>query len=153
MADESPFAKVDHIGVIVKDVDRAVQYYESLGIGPFEKGALQMAYRERTLMGKPFNDDRYKLAIRLGKMGQVKVELIQPVEGDSPWKEFLDTKGEGIMHIAFAVDDIDAEQAKLEDEGLSVIYSSRFQNGGGAAYIDTREVGGMITELVQWPPG
>jgi len=153
MSETSTFSNVDHIGVIVRDIDKAVEYYESLGIGPFDRSPKRMAYRQRSMMGKPFDADHVKLAARVGRMGQTKIELIQPIEGDSPWKEFLDTKGEGIMHVAFAVDDIDGEQVRMEGMGVVVMYSARFQNGGGTAYFDTREVGGVITELVQWPPG
>ena len=145
-----PFSKVIQVGVIVRDMDKAVEYYQSLGIGPFEPSKTAHLHADRKVYGKPADD--IKLKVRLAQMGQLQFELIQPVEGESVQKEFLETKGEGISHIGFSVDDVDKERAKLEEKGFTVIYSSRFQNGGGTAHFDTDKVGGVIFELLQWPP-
>ncbi len=84
-------------------------------------------------------------------MGQVELELIEPGEEESLWREFLDTRGEGINHLGFFVDDIDKESTELEKKGFRVLYSSRFQNGGGATYFDTAKIGGILMELIQRP--
>ena len=146
--EKSLFSKVDHVGIIVRDIDKAIEHYQSLGIGPFRP--FNIAYTERKMRGKPAGD--VKNIVRVAQMGQIQLELIQPVEGESLPKEFLETKGEGISHIGFSVDDVDKERAKLEEKGFTVIYSSRFQNGGGAAHFDTDKVGGVIFELIQMPP-
>ena len=57
-------------------------------------------------------------------IGDVELELIQAVEGESPYKEFLDSKGGGIQHIAYAVDDLDKEVAKLSSQGANVLFSA-----------------------------
>jgi methylmalonyl-CoA/ethylmalonyl-CoA epimerase len=145
-----PFSKLDHIGVIVRDVDQAVAHYQALGAGSFE--TVKLAYRERTLRGKPIDPASITLAVRMGTLGSVAIELIQPVEGEGLWKTFLETKGEGIHHLAFCVDDIEKETATLEQKGFTVLYSSRFKHGGGAAYFDIDKVGEVIIELVKWPP-
>ena len=150
MMEKSPFSRVDQIGIVVRDMNKAVDYYQSLGIGPFEPMG-DLVYTERIVLGKPVDFDSIKLDIRFAEIGPIEVELIQPVEGEFLWKEFLETKGEGIIHLGFYVDDIDKEEAKLVKEGLAVLYRSRFQNGGGAAIFDTGKVGGVVLELIQWP--
>jgi len=150
--EKSPFSSVDQIGIVVRDIDQAIGYYESLGIGPFESlGSL--VYTKREVMGKPIEFDSLKLDIRVAKIGAVELELIEPVKGDFLWKEYLDTKGEGIMQLGFYVDDVEREEARLVEKGLKVIYKSRFSNGGGAVCFDTSEIGGVVLELIQWPPG
>ena len=152
MTEYSPFSKVEHIGVVVRDMDKAVEYYESLGIGPF-KPLRHKLLSQQMMLGKPVEPDSFALKTRQARLGSIKVELLEPEKGESLWKEFLDTNGEGIMHLAFLVDDIDREEAKLVEKGLTVLYHVRFQTGGGSAYFDTREFGGVIIELVQWAPG
>jgi len=145
---KSPFSKLHHIGAIVSDVDKTAEYYESLGIGPFDP--LVLSPKERILRGKPADD--LKLKIRMAHVGPVRFELIQPVAGKgSIWKEFLDSRGEGISHLAFLVDDLDKEEAELVKKGLNVIFRVRFQNGGGTTYLETDKVGGVVFELFQRP--
>ena len=144
----SPFTKFDHVGVVVRNLDRAIEYYDSLGMGPFEP--LGTAVAQKTLRGRPFEDIRADG--RIGQMGQIKLELVQPVAGESLHKEFLETRGEGINHVCFAVDDIEKETAKLANKGFKIMSTVTFVKGGGNVYFDTGEVGGMLTELLQRPP-
>lgn len=146
--EESTFAKLDHVGVVVRDMGKAIKYYQSLGIGPFEPITTHVASIE--LRDKL--TDNVKMELRLARMGQIKIELIQPVAGETLHKEFLEHRGEGINHLCFAVDDIDKETAKLVKKGLKVLSSRRFAGGGGNAYFDTDKVGGVLTELLQQPP-
>lgn len=148
MAEKSPFSKVDQIGVIVKDLDKTVEYYESLGIGPFK--SLKLTYTERKLRGKPADD--IKINMKVAQMGPIQLELVQPVAGESLPKEFLESRGEGVNHLGFFVDDIDKEVAKLEKKGHKVVFRTRFQGGGGTAHFDTDRIGGITLELIQWPP-
>jgi methylmalonyl-CoA/ethylmalonyl-CoA epimerase len=143
---KSPFSKLAHVGVVVRDMDKAIERLSSLGIGPFEAISVPPATGKPLFRGRPFDLD-LKVKGLAAKIGEVKLELLQPVDGDSPWKEFLDSKGEGIHHIAFAVDDIDKEVAKFTEQGVSILLSGKWQ-GGGCAYLDLG-VGGIIFELVQ----
>ena len=151
MKKELPFSKVDQIGVIVRDMEHAVKHYESLGIGPFTP-LKNIATKERKVLGKKIDPNAFRLQVLVAKLGSVDLELIQPIEGESLWKEFLDKRGEGINHLGFFVDDIEKEETKLADKGFQVLYSTRFQSGGGAAYFDSGKVGGVLFELIQWPP-
>ena len=97
-----PFAKVFQIGVMVRDMDAAMAYYESLGIGPF-KERQGVGATERTLYGKPADDMR--LRVSTASLGPVEIELMQPVAGQSIPAEYLDRYGEGINHLAFRTED------------------------------------------------
>jgi 4-hydroxyphenylpyruvate dioxygenase-like putative hemolysin len=150
MIEELPFSKVDQIGIVVRDMDKAIEHYQSLGIGLFEPLKLEIA--ERVMWGKPVTPDSMKNKVSLAQMGSVQYELIEPVFGNSLWREFLETRGEGIHHLGFFVTDIDKEIAKLEKKGFKIIWRMRFKDGGGSVYFDTDRVGGIILEFIQWPP-
>ena len=72
--------------------------------------------------------------------------MFQAVKGASPWKEFLDSNGEGIQHIAFSVDDLDKEMEKLERQGINSIGGVKWQGGGGGFYFEP-EIGKILIEL------
>lgn len=149
---ESPFSRVHHVGVIVRDMEKAIEYYQSLGIGPFKPSGAQageVTIAEGMYRGKPYTA---KTIISKGQVGGIELELLQHVEGESLDKEFLKARGEGINHIAFLVDDIEEEVGKLVEKGFDVIFRIKFQEGGGCAYFDTGKVGGVLIELVQPPP-
>ena len=139
------FAKFDHVGVVVKDMDKTMKHLSALGAGPFESHA-RPPLIERTFRGKPSDA---KHAIRSGPMGSVQVELIQPLEGDSLAKEFLESNGEGIQHLGFVVDNLDEEVAKLTQKGIKVLQSGRRAAGSGHVFF---EVNGIILELTQRVP-
>lgn len=147
--DKSPFSTVYQIGVVVRDMDQAVRYYEALGIGPFEspKGAAPIL--ERLVHGKPAPD--VKNRISTAQMGEVQLELVQPISGESVQKEFLDTHGEGVNHLGFLVDDLHREVARLVEKGFRVISSGKLADGLAFAYLDTDRIGGIVFELIQPP--
>ncbi|HSB72953.1 MAG TPA: VOC family protein [Candidatus Methylomirabilis sp.] len=146
---KSPFSAVVQIGVIVRDMDAAVAYYESLGIGPFAAPAGTAPILDRQVHGKPAPD--VKNRISTAQMGAVELELVQPVSGNSVQREFLDRHGEGVNHLAFLVEDLDREVARLGEKGLRVISSGRLANGLVYAYLDTDRIGGIVFELIQPP--
>jgi methylmalonyl-CoA epimerase len=148
MVEKLPFSKIDQVGIVVKDMEKAIEYYESLGIGPF-KQLKNVVHIERMIRGKPAND--VKNEVRVAQMGSVQLELVHTIEGDSLQKEFLETRGEGVNHLGFYVDDLDKEIAKLEKKGVKVLSRSRYKGGGSAVYLDTTKIGGVILELIQWP--
>lgn len=142
--EQSPFTRLIQIGVVVKDIDQAIERLSLLGIGPFYS---KMPPPEATSLyrGQPFRAAG-RVIIKASRMGNVELELIQPVEGGSPHKEYLDAKGEGIQHIAFHVDDLGNEVEKLTTQGCTMLLDGR-REGGGIAYLDLN-VGGIIVELI-----
>ena len=145
-----PFSKVDQIGIVIRNMNKAIEHYQSLGIGPFEPLKLDIAARE--MWGKPVTPDSMKNKVSLATMDSVQYELIEPVFGNSLFSEFLETKGEGIHHLGFFVTDIEKEIANLEEKGSKIIWRMRFKDGGGSVYFNTDQVGGIILEFIQWPP-
>ena len=145
MKENSALSKVDQIGIVVGDINRAIEYYQSLGIGPFET-LPHPDIIERKIWGKPVAAEDVGIKTEIARIGPIELELIEPVKGETPWKTFLEKKGEGICHLAFYVDNIDEAESELLNKGFSTVYRSRFRNGGGAALFDT---GGFFIELIQ----
>lgn len=141
-----PFSEKLQVGVVVKDIDKTIEYLSSLGIGPF-KPLHRPPMVERKVRGKLAD---YKLKIALAQLGQLELELIQPVEGECVQKEFLENKGEGIHHLGIYVDDLNKEVAELGKHGVKVIQSGRRATGDGFAYLGTSAIGGITIELIQW---
>jgi len=128
----------DHMGVVVRDVDEAVEYYQSLGI-------VDKATDRITMEGK-----KAKLVGRFIHIGSLRIEFWQPVRGETVQQEFLNSRGEGVNHLAFHVDDLDREKDKLVEKGIPVVFSVKDQNGY-MAYFDARKVGNILIELAQPP--
>ena len=140
--------KFHHISVIVKDMNKAIQFYQSMGIGPFPpiigpEGTVTLS--EKKVRGKPAE---YQIDLREAKVGDLTLEIIQPLEGETPVKEFLKKKGEGVQHIGFFVDDLDKETAKLAKKGFNITQSGKSPKVKWA-YYDTDKVGGVSIELMQ----
>jgi methylmalonyl-CoA/ethylmalonyl-CoA epimerase len=143
---ESTFSRLLQVGVVVKDLDQTIERLAALGVGPFTPKNPPPDVKE-DFRGKPFIP-REAVDIKAAWLGNVELELIQPLKGDSPHKEYLDQKGEGIQHLAFAVSDLSKEVNKLTERGCEVLLRSPRKDGGGIAYVDLK-VGGIIVELVQ----
>jgi methylmalonyl-CoA epimerase len=137
--------KIGQIGVVVKDLDSAVKYYsEVLGLGPFRIAD------ERDIPDTTYRGQKHPLKLKQAwvLMGEVELELIQVLGGDSTHTEFLATKGEGLHHLGFFVEDLEKELAKAKKQGIGVIQSGKIE-GGGFVYLDTVDIAGVIFELVQ----
>jgi methylmalonyl-CoA/ethylmalonyl-CoA epimerase len=145
--------KFAHAAMVVKDMEKTVRYLEALGAGPFPPflGGPGMSFTGKTVRGKPSDYDM-DLRIGRGDIGGTKIELIQPLKGRSIYHEFLEEKGEGLHHLAFMVDDIDAEIADMEKKGFKVIQTGAMPNTKWA-YLEPGESGGMVIELCQAPRG
>jgi methylmalonyl-CoA/ethylmalonyl-CoA epimerase len=146
MENNSTFRRLAHIGLVVKDMDKTIARLTALGIGPFVPRILPADAKE-TYRGQPFNPSQ-RVAIQITQIGNIELELIQPIDGESPHQEFLSQKGEGIQHLGFIVDDLAKEVKDLTAEGSEVLLTSQFKGSGGVAYLDL-EAAGLIVELVQ----
>jgi methylmalonyl-CoA epimerase len=131
--------KLHHIAVVVQDIDQAVQYYESLGIATVGREVI-------------FPESKPKIRAKFVEVGSTPIEFIQPIEGESSrYKEFLDSKGEGVQHIAFAVGNLDKETAELVGKGVSIIIKGKAPAAFGSisAHFDTSQVGDFAIQLIQ----
>jgi len=143
--------KFAHAALVVKDMDKAIKYFEALGVGPFPPflGGPGMSFAGKTVRGESSDYDM-DLRLTRGDLGGLSIELIQPLEGRSIYTEFLEEKGEGLHHLAFMVDDIDAEIADMEKRGFKVVQTGAMPNTKWA-YLEAEEPGGMVIELCQVP--
>jgi methylmalonyl-CoA/ethylmalonyl-CoA epimerase len=143
---ESIFSNLDHICVVVKDIDKTIKRLESLGIGPFRQASLPPDAEGMYYRGKRIDSNFIEFKAPLGN---IELEIFQPDDKPSPWKEFLDTKGEGIHHLGFKVKDFDKAIDKLTAQGAEVIIRSMGQDKVmGAVYFDLK-VGNIIVNLLR----
>jgi catechol 2,3-dioxygenase-like lactoylglutathione lyase family enzyme len=146
--EKTPFSQLHHIAIVVKDINRAVEYFSSLGIGPFQAYPPMQDYVK---VNVPDKEAFYALAIKQTQVGPVALQLIQPGEGKTIYKDFLERKGEGVFHLGFVVDDIDREETKLRTQGLEVLSSGRRADGSGFTYFDTVDKAGIVLLIRQNP--
>jgi len=147
-SEKAAFSQLHHIAIVVKDMNRAIEYYSSLGIGPFQ------AYppiRDYVKVNVPDKDAFYSLSIRQAQIGPVALQLIQPGEGRTIYKDFLEKNGEGVFHLGFVVDNVDKEEARLRAQGLKVLSSGRRVDGSGFTYFDTADKAGVVLLIRQNP--
>ena len=140
--------KLMQVGVVVKDVKQVAERLAFLGIGPFNEMKLPVD-RQELFRGKPALADAKIMGTTLGG---TQLELIEPVATQSPHREYLESKGEGIQHIMIAVDDIEKEINRLTDKGCTVLLDIHMPGGRHGAYIDLN-AGGIIVEMFQKRPG
>ncbi|ADL69426.1 lactoylglutathione lyase and related lyase [Thermoanaerobacterium thermosaccharolyticum DSM 571] len=138
---------VTQIGIIVKDIEKASQAFADFFGVEKPKWNWTDGYDKShaEFNGKP-SDARAKLAFF--DMGQVQIELIEPDENISTWREFLDKHGEGVHHIAFQVKDMDEKIEALEKNGMPLVQKGDYE-GGRYAYIDTFSKLKVIIELLE----
>ena len=135
------------VGLIVRDIERSLEAYSQVfGLPKPEvilTGGQEVSHTR--YRGEP-TDARAKLAFF--NMGQVSLELIEPIGGPSTWQEFLDERGEGVHHIAFFVEDTDQVVALLEGNGIAVVQQGDY-TGGRYTYVDSAPALGVILELLE----
>ena len=139
---------VVQIGFIVKDVEAAKKKFaEFLGLPePDANWTDSIEKSQAVYRGKPCNA-RAKLAFF--KVGQtLDIELIQPDEQPSVWREFLEEKGEGIQHIAFYIKGMKEKIMTLEANGMTLLQKGEY-TGGRYAYVDAMEDLKTIVELLE----
>jgi methylmalonyl-CoA/ethylmalonyl-CoA epimerase len=139
-----PFQTLHHICIVVRDLERAVAYYEKLGVGPWFDYPKGGAYVEFEVPNRAASDAmRYKCV----DLGNVQIQLCQPSSLDSPQRRFLDAHGEGVYHLGFEVPDRDAAEASGRALGLGVTARGKRADGSGFAYFDTRADAGVVLEI------
>jgi len=144
---KSDFSKLGHVGVVVKDINKAIAFLEKLGIGPFDVGGGKKTFTipfKGELHGKPA---QWKTTISFVKMGDTELELLEPTEGNQALKESLDATGEGLHHIGYLTDSLEKEIANFKKSGIGIWTIAREDNGGGFLYSDPTPVGGIAIEF------
>ncbi len=128
--------KIEHLGIAVKDIDAANKIYTSLlGEAPYKMEAVESE----------------RVTTSFFKCGESKIELLQATHPDSPISKFIEKKGEGIHHIAFAVDDIKLEVIRLKKEGFVVLNEEpkRGADNKWVVFLHPKSSNGVLVELCQ----
>ena len=128
--------KIEHIGIAVKNIDEANGVYKKL-LG-YEH------YKTETVEGEGVTTSFFKC-------GESKIELLEATREDSPIAKFIEKKGEGIHHIAFAVDDIHAEKERLKEEGFVVLNEEPKKGADNkwVVFLHPKSSHGVLVELCQ----
>jgi methylmalonyl-CoA/ethylmalonyl-CoA epimerase len=134
------FARVDHIGVAVEDLDAAIALHE-------EAYGMAVAHREVI-------EEQGVEAVLLD-VGENHVELLWPLNGETPVGRFLSKRGPGLHHVAYQVTDVQATLDTLRDRGLRLIDEAPRTGirGSRVAFLHPETSGGVLTEIVQPPKG
>ena len=130
------FDRIDHVGVAVEDLDEAISLYE-------QTMQMRLAHRETV--------ESQGVEAALLDVGEGHVELLRPLAPDTAVGKFLDRRGPGLHHVAYAVADIDAALAALSEAGLELIDASPRTGirGSRVAFVHPRSTGSVLTEIVE----
>ncbi|MGO4889410.1 VOC family protein [Anaerobacillus sp. MEB173] len=141
--------KVEQLAIVVKDLDAAAEAYCKL-LGMEKPSVIESGASEVTKVVYKGHPTEGKSKYMFFNTPLIQLELIEPGDSPSTWKEHLETLGEGIHHISFVVKDMDKKVKLLEDMGYPVIQTGNFYNGKGRyAYMDTRATFKVIIELLE----
>ncbi len=127
---------IEHIGIAVKNLDAAIKYYENI----FELECYKI---------EEVPDQKVRTAFFL--VGQTKIELLESTADDGTVAKFIEKKGEGIHHIAFAVNQLSQLLPSLEDQGIQLI--DKIPRTGAEnlsiAFLHPKSTFGVLTELCE----
>lgn len=132
--------KIDHLGIAVKSIEAALPYYENaLGLKceHIEEVASQ------------------KVKTAFLTCGEVHLELLEPTDPESPVAKFIETRGEGIHHIAFATTEIEGQLGQAKEAGVRLIHEVPFEGAAGklVAFLHPKSTFGVLTEFCMPKPG
>jgi methylmalonyl-CoA epimerase len=128
--------RIDHVGVATEDLEGAIALYEgTLGMPVVHRETVEGQGVEAVLLD----------------VGDGHVELLRPLGPDTPVGKYLDRKGPGLHHVAYAVGDIEDVLSKLSEAGIELIDSEPRVGirGSQVAFLHPKSTGGVLTEIVQ----
>lgn len=127
-------SKIEHIGIAVESLQTAIPYYETL------LGSKCYAIEEVT-------DQKVKTAFF--RVGETKIELLESMDPEGPIGKFLEKKGPGVHHIAFAVDNVDEALVEAETSGIQLVDKKGRKGAEGLTigFLHPKSTLGVLTEL------
>jgi methylmalonyl-CoA/ethylmalonyl-CoA epimerase len=128
--------KIEHIGIAVKNISEANKIYETLlGIAPYKSEKVESEGVETSFF----------------HCGENKIELLEATNPESPIAKFIDKRGEGVHHIAFAVTDIKSEMERLKNEGFILLNETPKKGADNkwVAFVHPKSSNGVLVELCQ----
>jgi methylmalonyl-CoA/ethylmalonyl-CoA epimerase len=132
------FTAIDHVGVAVRDLDEAIDFYSSTY-------GMRLTHQE-------VNEEQgvREAMMAVGDSGSC-IQLLAPLNDESTIARFLDRSGPGIQQLAYRVTDLDAVSATLRERGLRLLYDEprRGTAGSRVNFIHPKDAGGILVELVE----
>lgn len=127
---------IEHIGIAVKSLEEAIPFYEeTLGLKCYNVEEVK--------------DQKVKTAFF--KVGQTKIELLESTDAEGPIGKFIEKRGEGVHHIAYAVEQIEDQLKKVEEKGVRLIDKTPRKGAEGLdiAFLHPKSTFGVLTELCE----
>jgi methylmalonyl-CoA/ethylmalonyl-CoA epimerase len=130
--------RIHHLGYAVEDIEAASLFYQE------NFGALP---------GVPEAVEEQGIVATMFRVGESRIELVQPTSPDSPVGKFLARRGEGFHHVAYQVDDLEAVLTHLQRNGVELVDEKPRIGAGGTrmAFVHPKDTFGVLTELVELP--
>jgi methylmalonyl-CoA epimerase len=128
-------SKINHIGIVVQDIERALEtYQEALGL----------------TLEKVVAVPDQKVQVAFLPVGESSIELVQPLTADTGIARFLEKQGEGVHHICLEVEDIKAALAHLRELGVPLVDKAPRQGAHGQmAFVHPKGMHGVLIELLE----
>ncbi|MDA3780388.1 MAG: methylmalonyl-CoA epimerase [Bacteroidales bacterium] len=127
---------IEHIGIAVKNLEESIKYYEEiLGLQCYNIEEVK----------------EQKVKTAFFKVGQTKIELLESTDPEGPIGKFIDKKGEGMHHMAFAVENIEEKLKEAEEKGVRLIDKTPRNGAEGLsiAFLHPKSTNGVLTELCE----
>ncbi len=130
------FTKINHIGIAVKNLEESMKFYRDQ-LGFTFNGVDEVASQ--------------KVKVAFFKIGETNIELVQATSEDSPIAKYLEKNREGIHHICYEVEDINAALDNLKSKGVKLIDNEPRDGAHGTkvAFVHPKASGGVLTEICQ----
>ena len=128
--------KINHIGIAVPDLESAIPFYRDV-LGMDFEGTEEVSEQ--------------KVRVGFFRIGESRIELLEPTAEDSPVARFLAKNGQGVHHVAYEVSDLPAALMALRQQGVRLIdeHPRRGAHGTSIAFLHPKSSGGVLTELCQ----
>lgn len=125
---------IEHVGIAVESLDEAIPFYENM-LG-------QKCYAVEEV-----KDQKVKTAFFM--VGQTKIELLESTDPEGPIGKYIEKKGQGIHHIAYAVDNVDESLKELEEQGVRLIDQKARKGAEGLniGFLHPKSTLGVLTEI------
>ena len=148
-----PVGDMAQVCIVVPDIEKAVKnFWEIFGIGPWHFYTYGKPLVKRmTRGGKPAE---YKMRVALSYFGKMRLELIEPLEGDTVYSEFVEKHGYGVHHLGILTDNMGESLKKAEEAGIKMTMDGAGfgpDDDGHYAYLDTEDLIGTTLELIERP--
>ncbi len=127
--------KINHIGIAVKDIEAAIDFYKKLGL---ELEAVEVV-------------ESQKVKVAFIPIGEVRIELLEATSNNSPIAKFIEKKGEGIHHLAFGTDNLQDRLDEIKTKGIRLIdeIPRKGAHNANIAFLHPKSTCGVLVELCE----